>query len=81
LILPRIRRHLAECIEMQIGTLLLRRESPTPPDVVAHHVVGALLGSVAWWLDRGMGYSLEEMAQTFRRLSQPGALAALGLAP
>jgi AcrR family transcriptional regulator len=81
LILPRIRRRLADCVETQLGTLQLRRESPAEPDVVAHHLVGALLGLVAWWLDRGMPYTLEEMAQMFRTLGEPGARAALGLPP
>lgn len=78
LILHRIRSCLAERITNQLGALLARREGPALPEVMAHHLTGALLGLLAWWLDRGQPHTPGEMAHLFRQIGQPGAQAASG---
>lgn len=42
--------------------------SDTPDELVAHHFVHGLMSLVRWWLDRGMCYPPEEMAEYANRL-------------
>ena len=50
-----------------------------PLDFIAHHVAGAMLGAIGWWLENNMPYSPEVMARMCNRLSTPNILLGLGL--
>jgi AcrR family transcriptional regulator len=53
---------------------------PVPAEVLAEYTVGALLGTLTWWLDSGTPYSAREMAATFERLTVPALEVGVGLA-
>jgi AcrR family transcriptional regulator len=49
------------------------------PNLVAHHVAGAFLGSVVWWLNNNGSYSAEQMAAIYVHLMDPGVTKVLGI--
>lgn len=52
---------------------------PVPVEIAAQHVAGSLFGLILWWLEHGMPYSAEAMAQHFEQMINPAILSALGL--
>jgi hypothetical protein len=42
------------------------------------YLVGALLGTLTWWLDADPGYTAEEMDRMFAQLAVPAVGAGLG---
>ncbi|MCL4868053.1 MAG: TetR/AcrR family transcriptional regulator [Anaerolineae bacterium] len=42
--------------------------SSTPETIVAYHFVTSLISLIRWWLEEGMPYSSEEMAEYINRL-------------
>ncbi|MDA0242035.1 MAG: TetR/AcrR family transcriptional regulator [Chloroflexi bacterium] len=40
----------------------------TPEELVAYHFVTSMMSLVRWWLEQGMAYSAEEMAEFINRL-------------
>jgi AcrR family transcriptional regulator len=50
-----------------------------PTEVVAHYFAAALMGFLTWWLESGMLYPAEKMADMFRGLFFHGAYQAAGL--
>ncbi|MFM8322773.1 MAG: TetR/AcrR family transcriptional regulator, partial [Chloroflexota bacterium] len=50
-----------------------------PLDLVAHTFVAAFLACLTWWLDQGMPYPPQQMAQIFRTLFFPGIRRAFGI--
>jgi AcrR family transcriptional regulator len=50
-----------------------------PEGVVANYFAVALMGFMTWWLEDGMQYPPEQMAEVFRRLFFQGAFKAAGL--
>ncbi|MDX2140212.1 MAG: TetR/AcrR family transcriptional regulator C-terminal domain-containing protein [Chloroflexota bacterium] len=60
----------------------LRAAAPritVPPELIAHYLAGALLGSIHWWLKTDLQATAETMAYQFSQLAVPGILDALGL--
>ncbi len=49
-----------------------------PPHLIAHHLAGAVVGSIVWWLKQPDPPSPETMAYTFSQLAAPGVMNALG---
>ena len=43
-------------------------DSSVPTEIYANFWVGALTGLIDWWLERGMPYSAEYMANTFHQM-------------
>ena len=54
-----------------------RAQPKVPPEVVTQYVVSALLAVLTWWLDNGLPYTAEQMAQMFDRMTRPAIAAAL----
>ena len=54
---------------------------PVPIAMASRHLAGALFSMASWWLESGMQYSPEEMAQMFHRLTVPSVLSAIGQTP
>ncbi len=52
-----------------------------PEGVVANYFAAALMGFMTWWLESGMQYPPEQMAEIFRKLFFNGAFRAAGLPP
>ncbi len=52
-----------------------------PEGVVANYFAVALMGFMTWWLENGMQYPPEQMAEIFRKLFFQGAFKAAGLPP
>lgn len=50
---------------------------PMPPDILAHYVAGVELTLIAWWLENGRPYSVEQMAEYTQRLVLNGAAGVL----
>jgi hypothetical protein len=79
----RIREILIESInefvraKAQTDPIPIRFEVPV--DLLAAYFNGALVSSIAWWLDNLEQVSVEEMTRMFQRLFFPGARRAMGL--
>lgn len=50
-----------------------------PLDVLANYFAGSLLSLVTWWLENGMPYPPEQMANIFRQLFFQGAQSAINM--
>jgi len=48
-----------------------------PGDVAANHIAASLLALIEWWLEQGMVYPVERMAQIYYRLILSAALGAV----
>ena len=70
---------LAETLRANLAALVPRgTRVPVPLEVTVQLVVGALYELLAWWLEREMPYTPEEMDRYFKRLMVPSVDAALG---
>jgi len=49
-----------------------------PLDFMTHYLVGAYVGVATWWLNNGMPYSSEKMAEMINDLADKGLMWALG---
>jgi len=75
-----MQRILGDLVRKELTALVASHgPSRVPLEVVVQYTVSAFLGLIAWWLDQKMPYSAEEMDQTFRSLTLPGIMVALGL--
>jgi AcrR family transcriptional regulator len=54
-------------------------EENIPIEVFSNYFAGSLLGLLTWWLENGMPYPPEEMAEMYRKLFFNGARQVLGL--
>jgi AcrR family transcriptional regulator len=61
------------------ATLKSRKNPPMPLDLAAHWIVSSFFSLLTWWLDRNLPFTAEKMDELFRKLTLPGAEAALGL--
>jgi AcrR family transcriptional regulator len=65
------------------GTNLIQTDDgaqPTVPlDVLANYFAGSLLSLVTWWLENGMPYPPEQMADIFRQLFFQGAQSVINM--
>ena len=70
--------HFARTIEHRLKKICAQQGIPTRPFAVeAHALAGALFSSLAWWIDRNMPVSAEEMDDSFHRLVWSGVNAAV----
>lgn len=69
--LKRIKSFVAAHLINQCKPLRSRTGVIVPQAVVANHITAALFGLIEWWLEQGMPYSPEEMAQMYEELIVP----------
>jgi AcrR family transcriptional regulator len=50
-----------------------------PIDFLANYLAGALIGSIAWWLEQSEPPAPEAMTRLFQRMFFPGAIQVIGL--
>jgi AcrR family transcriptional regulator len=74
-----LRRHIAEAMGRHLGGAIPADDSTLPSEVTVEFVVSALLGLLTWWLDNGMPYSPEKMADMYMTLAMRGIPAAYGI--
>jgi AcrR family transcriptional regulator len=67
-----VREYLAREIRANLE-LLPERELPLPVDVIANYLATVKLNMALWWLEAGMPYSAEEMAEMCTQLTLNGA--------
>lgn len=53
------------------------KRSIVPGDVAANHIATAILSLIEWWLEQGMRYPVERMAQIYYRLILSATLGAV----
>ncbi len=72
-VLRRVREELVALAREHFEDVIATRRAvpAVPVEVVAEHVIGALLGVVTWWLDHDTRYSADQMAAMFERLTAP----------
>lgn len=75
------KNYIALMVYQQISTLIHTSQDwqGIPLDLIAHHIAGAILGDIGWWLENNMPYPPEIMARMSNRLSTPNILLGLGL--
>jgi len=56
-----------------------REDTNLPEGVVTNYFAAALMGFLTWWLESGMNFPPEQMAENFRELFFEGAFKAAGL--
>ncbi len=47
-------------------------------EMIAHYIAGAVMGVLAWWVEKDMPYPAEEMGSLVRRIALPGFREVLG---
>lgn len=55
--------------------------SSAPLDFLASYLAGAMIGSLAWWLEQPAPLNPEAMTRSFQDLFLPGAMRVFGLTP
>lgn len=70
---------LNEMLPSQGGTGALTFAADAPLDYLATYLAGALIGSIAWWLEQANPPSPEAMTRLFQRMFFPGASQVFGL--
>lgn len=78
-VLELVSRLAAESYQRHAPLRQVARHITVDPHLIAHHLAGALLGSLRWWLGHNCAPPAETMAYTFSQLAAPGVLAALGI--
>lgn len=68
-----IRDHLASRIRDKCLTEHSEADLPVPIEVLANYMAAVKLNMIIWWLDKGMPYTPEQMAQMCTRLVLEGA--------
>lgn len=56
-------------------------KGPVPPEIVLAYVTSAYVGTIQWWVEQDMPYTISEMADYLVRLYAVGIFQALGLEP
>lgn len=69
----------AALIRERIAMGRLPSQPQVPLDVYTNYFAGALMALVTWWLEAGMPYPPEEMAEMFNKLFFAGGRKALGM--
>ena len=68
-----IRQLLCEFVRSELSSMASNGPAAeVPREVVVHHVVGAYMGLLTWWLDRGATIPPEQMDAMFRRMAMNG---------
>jgi AcrR family transcriptional regulator len=80
MVFPRLLEILSQIAEQDVISKEVNQpQMGIPANLVAHHVAGALLGLVVWWLNNDRPYSVEQMAAIYGHLMDPGATKVLGI--
>ncbi len=66
-----MRRMLAELVKAEIVASGRKDQDGVRTDMAAQYVVGALMSTVTWWLDRNVKLSPDEIDGAFRRMTLP----------
>lgn len=78
-VLERLRHHLAK---NGLQTLMNSGRVPQgniPPEIIAYHSVGAMIGLAMWWLDHDKPYPASYMARVSLWLTLTGVLQTIGI--
>jgi AcrR family transcriptional regulator len=65
-----IQRHLQDYLRQQIRARL--KGDAATVEILESYLISSFMGLLTWWLDRGMPYSAEKIAQIFEELSKNG---------
>lgn len=71
-----MRRLLADLVKVEIVSSGRREQNEIRTDMAAQYVVGALMSTVTWWLDRNVKLSPDELDGAFRQMTLPAIEAA-----
>jgi AcrR family transcriptional regulator len=72
-----IAENIRACIEEEMET---RDVQPIiSADFIANHFAGSLLGTIYWWLDKDLPYTVEEMAEMFQIINKHDRDTLMGL--
>lgn len=74
-----IRSAITTVLQNQEGGGSLSLSAQTPVDFLASYLAGALVGSIAWWLEQDSILDPVEMTRTFQLMFFPGAAHMFGL--
>lgn len=66
-----MRRLLADLVKLEISSPGRKSKNDTRADMAAQYVVGALMSTVTWWLDRNIKLSPEQIDNLFREMTLP----------
>ena len=66
-----MRRMLADLVKAEIVASGREDQDGVRTDLAAQYVVGALMSTVTWWLDRNVKLSPDEIDGAFRRMTLP----------
>jgi AcrR family transcriptional regulator len=66
-----MRRLVTDLVKSEIAASRTRPSSAVHTDMAAQYVAGALMSIVAWWLDRSIKLSPEQIDQAFRQMTIP----------
>jgi AcrR family transcriptional regulator len=71
-----IRQHLADLVLEGLGALN-DETMDMPPTVIAQYIAGTELSLIVWWLNAGMPYTTQQMAEMTHRLVLQGVMSVL----
>ncbi len=66
-----MRRLLADLVKLEISSPGRKSQNDIRADMAAQYVVGALMSTVTWWLDRNIKFSPEQLDGLFRQMTLP----------
>src|SRR6266545_1864899 len=66
-----MRRLLADLVKLEISSPGRKSQNDIRADMAAQYVVGALMSTVTWWLDRNIKFSPEQVDGLFRQMTLP----------
>lgn len=69
--------NIRDCIDEEMETLGV--DPIISPDFIANHFAGSLLGTIYWWLDNDLPYTVEEMAEMFQIINKQDRDTLMGL--
>jgi hypothetical protein len=73
-----VRTHISAHVAKQIQRAR-PKTPPVPVDIAATYLAVSLIGMLEWWLESGMPYSSDYMAEAFYRLGVSSILTSMGL--
>ena len=69
--------NIRDCIDEEMETLGV--DPIISQDFIANHFAGSLLGTIYWWLDNDLPYTVEEMAEMFQIINKQDRDTLMGL--
>jgi AcrR family transcriptional regulator len=76
-----VRDYLAAGIRERCFLEQSESDLPIPIDILANYMAAVKLNMIIWWLEKGMPYTSEQMAEMCTRLVLNGAAGVLGVSP